>query len=1224
LVDALECGQDPHSEPLVNGVHVLMLPFGTRCKFLGEESRILGAIELERPFKISTRAWLRDYGIPMEQESRWVYLEFGKNNHRDKDSSNGAAVCRVWWPAHLCFIKHTSRKQKDSQMLKDIITGSFLDPLEDVEHWFLGRQEREAIIEARRKEVEETKCQTDRAPNQEDSEIEDDGADAITQANQYLSAQEASGIYPTPPDGLASNAQGSIATQHTPSASMAGGHLHNDAISAAAHSEIAEIDSPDRIMSRAPYAGDESEGFFGDMDDDMFDTHNLTEADFNFFDEPDGTEGQAELTEPDTQDAEDMRIHPSDGELSDVLPIDALVSDITPLASENVANASVVKSLTHRRSPNKHTVSDGPPATLDLSQKASGVELQAGDSSSAVMHPEILQSPPANLMEAPDSYNLTLLDNPHGGFYRKYGHAGKYATSSPEAHDGMRPGEDRQANNQAIPSLGLLHERSQDSSQESDFSGSDLQSLTDGDDAADWSDTAGAVNVDMNSAPSKDTTRKRKREPSSGSNAPATPTSVPAFQAGLDSSANLDWCMDNGYFDYNVSIDISEFMEDDDIAPDCVYFGNDQEFIGIAQLVADQAIQNTDSSRILSNFMEEKGCWSPPLQHNASELPSDIISRKFPEIQHCDLKSFFELDPTTASRGSQQTSLQTPGITGRNEVFYETRLPYLNVRRGQDTMDIAPPALYFWQELGLAPLQQSRDVEALCIYPENPAVRVAASTFLTALEHSYQGCKFGLHQPCTGHKKAQEGLLPVSITSTNPEIIADSFDEACESLGMGIPLKEADGTNIVVYFVDPFDSDASHPYICAAFQKLQDAYALSAQKAGLRPSMAMALQIVPLSFLASEDCLAIPPPKAYTKLAFEVYSRCKSGPSSDGTMPDPFTSGSAIRLAKPIPKTVSFQLSSHPMGSLLSPDTCLHLAYSWDIDRQWLSCAWMDNLGATQWNAVYCLGDPNADYWAAFAETVKEVLDTTRELLQLTSMPWRLYIVKDTYFHWRELDIWRLHSAPITRPQNTISFISIDTEPTLCFSNGQMINITGQNPLDISSAAFTPNEQILTPGGTSPNVNNAPSRAGQNPPATPSANGFSENDPSARLVDIVSQTWALISPNPILDPCKPRGQCSPVLVSGYLLKRAGTEDRDGLISLGINLVNIITPKVELGDHQAHTNILTEVLQMYSDLATLARLRGLEEWKSGVLPWHVAAARKAKKTVTRCMRWEEKE
>lgn len=345
LVDVLECEQDPHSEPLGNGVRILLLPFGSRCMFLGEESRILGAIKLERPFNISTRAWLREYGISMERESRWVYLELGKNDLCDNNSSNSAAVSRVWWPAHLCFIKHTSRKQGDSQMLQSIVTGNFLDPLQDVEKWFLGRQEREAIIETRRKEVEETKFQTNQALNQEDSEIEDDGADAMTQANQYLSAQEASGIYPTPPDGLTSNAQGSIAAQHTPSASIAGGHPYNDAISEAAHGEIAEIDSPNRAMPRAPFAEDENQDFFGDMGADMFDTHNLTEADFNFFDEPDETdEVQAEFTEPDAQNAEDMRIDDSDGELSDVFAKDAVVSEMTPLASENVIHASVERS----------------------------------------------------------------------------------------------------------------------------------------------------------------------------------------------------------------------------------------------------------------------------------------------------------------------------------------------------------------------------------------------------------------------------------------------------------------------------------------------------------------------------------------------------------------------------------------------------------------------------------------------------------------------------------------------------------------------------------------------------------------------------------------------------------------------------------------------------------------------------------------------------------------
>ena len=195
-----------------------------------------------------------------------------------------------------------------------------------------------------------------------------------------------------------------------------------------------------------------------------------------------------------------------------------------------------------------------------------------------------------------------------------------------------------------------------------------------------------------------------------------------------------------------------------------------------------------------------------------------------------------------------------------------------------------------------------------------------------------------------------------------------------------------------------------YPHICAAFLELFAAYASSAKKAGLTSTREIVLQIVPLSFLASSESLTIPPPKAYTKLAFEVYSRCSPGARSDGTLPTPFTSGSAIRLAKPIPKTVNFQLSSQPPGVLLSSDPCLHLAYSWDTDQQWLACAWIDNLGATRWNATYCLGDPKPDYWAAFAETVKEVLATTREMLQPVNILWRLHIVKDNSLRQRELE----------------------------------------------------------------------------------------------------------------------------------------------------------------------------------------------------------------------------
>lgn len=91
-------------------------------------------------------------------------------------------------------------------------------------------------------------------------------------------------------------------------------------------------------------------------------------------------------------------------------------------------------------------------------------------------------------------------------------------------------------------------------------------------------------------------------------------------------------------------------------------------------------------------------------------------------------------------------------------------------------------------------------------------------------------------------------------------------------------------------------------------------------------------------------------------------------------------------------------------------------------------------------------------------------------------------------------------------------------------------------------------------------------------------------------------------------------------MSGYLLKRAGAGDDDGLLPLGVNLISVDLSKSEVGTKQEQEKVLREVLAMYADLACLARLRGTEEWKKGVLPWHVAAARKARRAVSGCMRW----
>lgn len=84
------------------------------------------------------------------------------------------------------------------------------------------------------------------------------------------------------------------------------------------------------------------------------------------------------------------------------------------------------------------------------------------------------------------------------------------------------------------------------------------------------------------------------------------------------------------------------------------------------------------------------------------------------------------------------------------------------------------------------------------------------------------------------------------------------------------------------------------------------------------------------------------------------------------------------------------------------------------------------------------------------------------------------------------------------------------------------------------------------------------------------------------------------------------------VASGFLLKRAGIRDGDGLLPVEVSIV--------LGKEPYH-ELLKEVLGLYRDLAALARARGVVDGKRGVLPIHVAAAGKARDVISRTMRYD---
>lgn len=137
-----------------------------------------------------------------------------------------------------------------------------------------------------------------------------------------------------------------------------------------------------------------------------------------------------------------------------------------------------------------------------------------------------------------------------------------------------------------------------------------------------------------------------------------------------------------------------------------------------------------------------------------------------------------------------------------------------------------------------------------------------------------------------------------------------------------------------------------------------------------------------------------------------------------------------------------------------------------------------------------------------------------------------------------------------------------------------------------------------TPGGAA--------QASTPPPST----AFGDHHGEARLIDIADETWGVVMKANVDDLCNAPDDC-PALAGGYLVKRAGPRDEDGLVRMGVNVIYGQTP---------HRPLLKAVLGWYRNLGLLARVRGLADPVKSVVPYHVAATNKAHAAVTATMRY----
>jgi mediator of RNA polymerase II transcription subunit 13 len=145
---------------------------------------------------------------------------------------------------------------------------------------------------------------------------------------------------------------------------------------------------------------------------------------------------------------------------------------------------------------------------------------------------------------------------------------------------------------------------------------------------------------------------------------------------------------------------------------------------------------------------------------------------------------------------------------------------------------------------------------------------------------------------------------------------------------------------------------------------------------------------------------------------------------------------------------------------------------------------------------------------------------------------------------------------------------------------------------------------IVSPDNATP-----PARDTGGNAATPGENPV-EPDADARLIDYTDQSWGAVLAHR-LNNSNSLLELSPALISGYLLKRGGTNLDDPPIVME---VNVVYSEVVGNPRTFHEGLLREILGYYRGLGTLARVRGVVDPVKDVRPWHIAAAEKAVKAL----------
>ena len=526
-------------------------------------------------------------------------------------------------------------------------------------------------------------------------------------------------------------------------------------------------------------------------------------------------------------------------------------------------------------------------------------------------------------------------------------------------------------------------------------------------DAPEDSEFDGATNLSLGSQ--VEPSRKRKREQLDEDDHFVTPSGSIPLAGSLAGSPRTK--LDETMSDFSKpntleqATDIPDFVARLHGSSGPSFTGRGQTLIKVAQLVAHQAVSGLLQSR--TSFSDETDLVGQSISdHSVQDTMTQMLTAFFPANKRCNLREYASLgerNPASISKDQvvlHQKNLKPShiagGFTGTSQSIFKLDSPYTRVRRNGVSTELSASALSFWEELSLGPAHEPKDIDAFCVCPKNKYIEEGVVAFLNMIKGTYQSCNLGTHELGLGASLADysERIVTVPLDASKPEKFLQDIAATCGRLGTELLELGLQNGTTVIYIINPFKDQQYLPGLCDALSRLPESYGAAREKRRPEREDDFVMQIVPLDLVWSPESVVVPSPAEYRRLAFEIYNQCATSESGQNRKPD-FISAPAVCLAKPIPKAIDFKLVSESWAPLMQSDSCVHVSYAWDTTSEWLAAIWTDNLGVLSWRACYFLGKNKDKPWKPFYEVVKEVLETSFEMLQPPNAPWRLFLCKD-------------------------------------------------------------------------------------------------------------------------------------------------------------------------------------------------------------------------------------